>query len=77
MNHFIDLIPMNQYEVDLLGSIMGDGNNTWKSVVETSLALHASKFVTIGLKLRKEKGGSSIKKRCLTKMFEMEKCGRE
>lgn len=47
MNQFVNLILVNQYEVDLLGYATGDGRNTGKDAVETSLALRASKFVTI------------------------------
>lgn len=56
---------------------MIDGRNTWKCALETSLTLHTSKFVRIGLDLRKENGGSSTKKSYLTKIYERKKGGRE
>lgn len=58
---------MNQYKVDLLGSTTGDYRNTWKGVVETSLALHTSKFVRTRLDIRKEKEGLPSKKSLPTK----------
>lgn len=77
MNQFVDLIPVNQYEVDLFGCATGDGRNTWKGVVETSLALHTLKFVTTRLVSKKEKGGPFLKKSHQTRMFEREKHGTE
>ena len=56
MNQFVNPTHVNQYEVNLLGSAQGDDRNTWKGVVETSLSMHASKFVRIGLTRMRKKG---------------------
>lgn len=63
--------------MDLLGSTMSDGKNTWKDDIETSLALHASKFVIAGIELRKKKDGPSTKKSNPTTMSERVKHVRE
>lgn len=62
MNHCVNLTPVSQYKVDILGFTKSDARNTWEGVVETSLAMHASKFVRTGLAKGKRKNGRPQRK---------------